>query len=330
MEVSLSTGTDEWVDDFLRLFCSCEKGDFGRALDLKNLHIPKKLYRYRPLNEDNLKFRFGEIIRGELFLEHPQNLNDPFELCSMINGHTPKEYLFPNAKEKFMESFANNMDAKDYARIFANSDWYDELSLYVAQKTVSPDRVQEVKDAFSKVYMLGVEIVTSKVNEVQRNTVRLACFSETSCNLPMWHHYTNGHRGICLEYDTQSITNALHFNSIFPVKYVERLPDAASMLTNGSYSPFTMEYMAMHKLKDWAYEHEWRLILHAGCWYWGSEGIPEDFWENGKLVQFIKPSKIIMGTRISEEHEAKMKEYAQIAGLPIVKAKQTEYGLIIE
>ena len=37
-----------------------------------------------------------------------------------------------------------------------------------------------------------------------------------------------------------------------------------------------------------------------------------------------------MGMRISEEHEIKIREYAEFAGIPAVKAIQTEYGLKID
>ena len=71
------------------------------------------------------------------------------------------------------------------------------------------------------------------------------------------------------------------------------------------------------------------MIYDAGSWYFGPEDVPKDFWTHGKNIPFIRPSKIIMGMKISEEHEKKIREYARLAGISAIKASQTEYGLKI-
>ena len=43
------------------------------------------------------------------------------------------------------------------------------------------------------------------MSENARSMVRVVSFSNTATNLPMWHHYTDAHRGICLEYDMAGI-----------------------------------------------------------------------------------------------------------------------------
>ena len=91
-----------------------------------------------------------------------------------------------------------------------------------------------------------------------------------------------------------------------------------------------MDYLTIHKLKDWGYENEWRLIYDAGSWYFGLEDIPQDYWSHGTVIPFVRPARVIMGMRISEEHEKKIREYAELAGIPAIKATQTEYGLKID
>ena len=91
-----------------------------------------------------------------------------------------------------------------------------------------------------------------------------------------------------------------------------------------------MEYIAIHKLSDWSYENEWRMIFDAGSWYFDHKDVPKDFWTNGKTIQFIQPSKIIMGMNISKEHDGKIRECAKLANIPVVKAIQTEYGLNVD
>ena len=319
-----------WKTDFLSLYMSDDVEKLGQALELKRMHIPEKLYRYRTLNDDNIsKYRFSEIVHGELYLSHPSELNDPFEVSSNLGASEPSAYM--EDKEDFTELFKDNMTGEDFERVFDSNSWYENLQIYVAEKSVPKEKAKTVKAVLSRVVMEEFEKINATVSEMARKMVRFACFTTTPDNLPMWHHYTDGHTGICLEYNTEDITNIYHINRLFPVYYVDKVPDMTSMLMRKEYPKFGfMEYLAIHKLKDWAYEKEWRLIYDAGSWYFGPEDIPKDFWTQGKRISFIRPARIIMGMKISEEHEKKIREYAAIAGIPATKATQTEYGLKID
>ena len=320
----------DWKTEFMDLYMSGDVVKFGQALDLKRLYIPKRLYRYRTLSDDNItKYRFGEIVRGELYMSHPEELNDPFEASSNLAESKPSAYM--RDKEDFTRLFKDKMSDQDYERVFDSDAWYENLLNYVAEKSVSPDKVEEIKEILSRVIMGEFEKINSSVSDMARKMVRLACFTTTPDNLPMWHHYTNGHTGICLEYNTEDITNVYLINKLFPVYYVDKMPDMTDMLLKNRQPKFGfMEYLAIHKLKDWRYENEWRLIYDAGSWYFRSEDVPKDFWTCGKNIQFIRPTRIIMGMKISEQHEKKICEFAKLAGIPAIKAIQTEYGLKID
>lgn len=320
----------DWKIEFLDLYMSDDVKKFGQALDLKRLHIPKRLYRYRALSDDSIiKYRFGEIVRGELYMSHPSELNDPFEASSNLASSKPSAYM--RDKEDFTKLFKGKMNDEDYESVFGNDSWYENLLTYVAEKSVPQYKVELTKVALSRVIMGEFEKINSYVSDMTRKMVRLACFTTSPDNLPMWHHYTNGHTGICLEYNTEDITNIYQLNKLFPVYYVDKMPDMTNRLLQKRRSEFGfMEYLAIHKLEDWRYENEWRLIYDAGSWYFGPEDVPEDFWTHGKSVPFIRPTRIIMGMKISEEHEKKIREYAGLAGISVIKATQTEYGLKID
>lgn len=51
-----------WIDEFIKLYMSKEKGDFGKALDLKRDKIPTKLYRYHSLKK--LEYIKNEICNA--------------------------------------------------------------------------------------------------------------------------------------------------------------------------------------------------------------------------------------------------------------------------
>lgn len=319
----------EWKEEFLQLYLLNDIASYGKALDLKRSHIPEKLFRYRSLSNDSMKHRFGEIIRGELFLSHPKDLNDPFEVSSVLRNSEPATYMWD--RKDFTELFRETMEPEEYERIFSSDTWYNDLLTFVAEKSVPAERVEETKAALTKAVMTAFEKLNADMNTMSRNMVRFACFSTKPDNLPMWHHYTNAHTGICLEYETRNIKNIYQMNMLFPVYYVDKMPDVTNMFLHREYPKFgLMEYMAMHKLQDWSYENEWRLIHDAGSWYYGKEDIPEEFWSHGKTIQFIRPSKVILGMAISEGHESMIRDYARIADVPVTKAVQTEYGLKVD
>ena len=64
--------------------------------------------------------------------------------------------------------------------------------------------------------MQGIEDINSEINETINRTYRFACFTQSKTNLPMWNHYANGHKGVCLEYDTTEINNIININALPP------------------------------------------------------------------------------------------------------------------
>ncbi|MBQ6863619.1 MAG: DUF2971 domain-containing protein [Clostridia bacterium] len=314
-----------WKNDFISLYTAGTPADYCNALDLKRNNLPKRLYRYRPITDASLKYRFNEIVRGELWLSHPKELNDPFECCSHLRVSEPGYYF--DDKKLFEEMAKGIFEPKDFIEIFESEKWFDSLIAYISEKSTTAERVEA---AIKKAIMSEIERVNYLFNALCRHFVRFASFTTNPLNLPMWNHYTNGHKGICMEYNTLDIQNIYQKNMLFPVFYVEKLPDLTSELIKNRKTEFLIfDYIAMHKLKDWAYEEEWRLIHNAGAWYSCLEDTPEDFYDKGKAIQFIKPSKIILGTQISDDHKSEIVQMANKANVPVLQSKQTEYGLRI-
>lgn len=314
----------DWKKDFLDLYISKQEGDFAKALDLKRQHTPEKLYRFR--NLDNTDFIREEICEGKIYLAHPSQMNDPFDACSLLAGKTPAEYM--KDKQKYMDQFNGKIDPREFDEIFEHEDWYNRLTSFVAMKSVSSDAVDQAKLALLHAVMAEIEMLNSTVNKLIRDYARFACFTETPNNLPMWNHYAQGHTGVCLEYETSDILNVYTLNRMFPVYYTDMLPDAISKMIDKELPvyPF-IDYFLIHKLSDWSYEREWRLIYDVGAWYYGPEDVPADFWINGKQINFIRPSKIYLGAKIVEKDETIIREWGNKLRIPVCKMKCTEYGL---
>ena len=91
------------------------------------------------------------------------------------------------------------------------------------------------------------------------DSFRISCFSETPCSNVMWGHYSNKHKGFCLEYDVDELTKKL--KPLMPVVYTDKPFDASDIIDmRGIDDKYAMFCPALFKSKDWSYEKEWRIL----------------------------------------------------------------------
>lgn len=83
----------------------------------------------------------------------------------------------------------------------------------------------------------------------------------------------------------------------------------------------------INKLKDWAYEDEWRLIYNVGSWYFSYEKVPKEFWTQGKKIKFMQPSRVLLGAKINEAYEKLIRNACEHYNIEVAKMQCTEYGL---
>lgn len=124
---------------------------------------PSILYRYRRANEWALK----ELSNHEVHLARPQDLNDPFEYAAplSIDIHKLKAAFISYAQESL------NMDL---------------LSAKKEADTVGPAHLDLLRKGLSSI----------------RDSSGLICCSATPKSNRMWAYYGDGHKGICIGYQT--------------------------------------------------------------------------------------------------------------------------------
>lgn len=85
------------------------------------------------------------------------------------------------------------------------------------------------------------------------------CVAEELYNTLMWSHYTNGHKGVALQFATQHILAAFSQRGMVEkVRYQNNLPSLPSRLTNEAEQ---IRLVAFRKSRRWKYEKEVRLII---------------------------------------------------------------------
>ena len=136
-------------------------------------------------------------------------------------------------------------------------------------------------------------------------------------NMPMWAHYSNNHRGFCIEY------NILNPKIIFPISYEEERVGIATIITqffdlmdrlyNGKIDTNHIDYQfyislithfGLIKHKTWGYENEFRL-LYADL----------DSDKKGSLISTtevgLSASGIYVGSQCSPYNKTRLQEIAK-------------------
>jgi hypothetical protein len=74
----------------------------------------------------------------------------------------------------------------------------------------------------------------------------------------LWAHYANGHAGISIEFRASDLKQAEFFGVALPVAYKPERPVVNFFRDE---MPEQVHKSLLTKSHDWAYEHEWRIIV---------------------------------------------------------------------
>lgn len=314
---------EDWKEKFLELFM---ESNFKAALDYKRDHLPSKLYRYRPASGEF--YTLNEIATGQIYLAHHKDLNDPFDASSIMANKSPSKYFRDSEKAQLAKDMAKYIPQDTLEKILSHDTWYEEILHVAAQNALPGQDAQRVGAILEEAVTNEFIKINQTFNDMSYKMSRLACFTTKPCNLPMWANYAENHKGVCLEYNTRLIHNIYTTNRLFPVYYTDHLPDVLQFFLEAKNRvAVALDYIAIHKSKDWEYEDEWRLIYNAGSWYMGPNDVPEDFWDKGKVIQFIRPSRVLLGAKMYSADEKRVREVCKKYNIPVAKMKITQFGL---
>jgi hypothetical protein len=181
----------------------------------------------------------------------------------------------------------------------------------------------------------------------QKEKLGILSLCEENDNLLMWAHYSNEHKGYCLEFSStephQSFVNLMGvYNMFFPVIYDNKRYDMCDI--NPFYSPGGVYDDALaeqrqlestkktfcHKSEGWKYEKEWRILFDISSF-------KKDPNSQGALLPFPgKLTAVYCGARISNEEIDALKDavtkgnYGYMPKFKKAKLKKDVFGLDFE
>lgn len=295
--------TSEWKEEFFRIYFddNADSKLKEEQLNIKNENIPEFLYQYQNTGhiDDILENNF-------MYLPEIGELNDPYEGNISYN-------MAINNFNKFTEIF----DA--YSQLYSNTDRrikkedYETLkkeiskSFEIMKKTLMENLQDFNETKFNRQFYLTMahypEIFKEHDEFLKENT-SLICLTEDRNNNPMWAHYGDNHKGICIKYDFKNCCDFFK-EYCFPVWY-----DNSSIIDNFQINKYkhvlqTLSFKPfMKKSKDWRCEKEWRIILDKTILK--KESRKHFCICNKEYIEFLKPSAVYLGKDISEEDREKI------------------------
>lgn len=194
---------------------------------------PKKLYKYRDWKDEWHKRVLND---NELFFSSPIKFNDPFDCALPFKQHPEnsdplviKENLEKTAIKKY-PYLANDPDAlaeicaKQLMTILQNPEsWFEENWGY---------KPEELRQRF------GVLSLTPHPD-----------------NYLMWSHYSDSHKGFCVEFDTRKLVESAggHFEKVL---YGDEIPYFS---INDTFPEDLLTKLLFYKSELWKYEDEYRI-----------------------------------------------------------------------
>jgi len=187
-------------------------------------NIPKKLFRYRSMNE----FSLNEFRGGRISLCHAGMFPDKYDSYLYVNHNKIRDDLQKALRDALhmclMHISQRHPDIK--AEKATKICYYRECG-YTDEQIIDTILNEDYPE-FIKQIEIAVKRRESRFRSPQ-NSAKIGCFTESVQSKYMWDRYGGGYKGFALEYDLRDCIfrySKLSLNvNLFPVMYTDQRPD---------------------------------------------------------------------------------------------------------
>lgn len=315
-----------WQKKFVRLKFpySAKKLRIEEAFMLKHQHVPAKLYKYRSFTPKHLE----ALEEGVLWMSAPERFNDPydtsvyFDTSRFLTEDISAEESVAES-QRLQEHLASGKmyQPRSIKNPIPQKQWFEKVQRELLQAQPQPVRdvfMAVIKDYHEKVNRELVDKFTAHL----RNGFGVLSLAESPLSSLMWSHYSDSHRGFCVEYDFGALPNSdLRRRLCFPVFYRRKLTDATRYLAGRDPEQLNNlfgQLFCLLKSDEWAYEKEWRIVDMIGPSH------------ANKKIGMPRPSAVILGSQVKSEDAAAMKLLCHRIGAHLLQAKQRHDAFRLE
>lgn len=265
---------------------SSKKLAVEEAFIAKHPHVPKFLYKYRHF-KDNHK---ASLEVDQLWFSSPDRFNDPFD--TTVHFDTTRFLIEDCAISEFDERIPELLGMpktsfvrKPLIKPIEAKKW--QLKMFEAlHEQIPKDTRNQLKSFIIERMAAESENMSRLMSDYFRCGFSVLSLSANPLSTLMWSHYSDSHRGFCIEYNFGDLPyEHIQKRMCFPVFYRKKKTDATRYLSHAgvNFNNLFGHYLCLLKSSEWDYEQEWR-IVHAT----GSDHANAALW-------MPKPSAIIIG-----------------------------------
>jgi hypothetical protein len=184
---------------------------------------PVVFYKYRPIDINTLR----TIANNKLWFADPQSFNDPYDCRISLNPPTTQA---------------------GWERFFAELEKYYPKEPELQSAAVADYITRLLKDP-----SLARQLLDDSVQSI-RSKRGVCALSSVNDNILMFSHYSDCHRGLCLEF---SADPKAYFAKALKVKYCLGYPEVNLETTSFGDAAIAL---LLSKAEAWSYEGEYRII----------------------------------------------------------------------
>lgn len=291
-----------------------------------------------------------ETIKGNsVLLDAPENYNDPFDCDIYVTDEEEKKAydLFVNFQmfKALYDSLLKTTSLTFLANTFKKELMLAGKMMIKEKKFESQFYLKIANNKFYKTIKKSKAVLQAEFKEMLKGVYRkikesviVSCFG-SACDQPlMWAHYTEKHKGACVEFEIDDKDfKIMHYEKkkaefdlykalqiIFGHQLAKKEVDAEDEKYSFLYKPL------LTKSLDWIYEGEVRCVYSVNK---RDPKIYESTNDKGETILLLKMPKIkriYLGCKSSSSFEKTIREYSGDIPLFKMKKKEEEYGLVPE
>lgn len=268
-------------------YYSVSEERYNELIDLRSNGNEKEIM-LRVLSDKEFSKRFfSNLINPALYSE--SNIN---KMTELLNEDNIGKLSATNVQIPLI-----SVDQKEN---LLNKDFlYTQVESFGLDRRIVDDAMEKMQQALAD--------LSIKIAEYVDLNIGVSCFSETHDHALMWGHYSNKHKGFCIEYDMDLLIekNPKIAGQLIPVIYTVTRPIfdknmiSSFDIKNGKLevAAYANKYFTkalVTKSKIWRYEKEWRVISKV---------------IDGREVSFDCLSAIYLGAKASHDLIDFMKDF---------------------
>jgi len=149
------------------------------------------------------------------------------------------------------------------------NDPYDS-EYFISGKELSEKDLKQFFERFPEISQLDTSLIDKHINALNENinqrikSAGILSLAEDPSNLLMWAHYSDDHKGVCIEFERHEnnlLGNEEATKKVNYTKYYPSISKSAFLKANGLDH---FRRVLWTKSEQWRYENEWRTIIIEG------------------------------------------------------------------